>query len=504
MRWNLATKFSATILGVVALAILSSLMTFYGAWRVNVRLKQANQENLPRVRAEEAEIALAEGNKFMAIYLADRTNPSWEQDYRAAQQRFQNWFETARNLPHTSKDERAILRRLEGKWAELDAQRDRVLALCKQGELDKAKTLLREIDGRLSSEIRGLCDQLISLHEGYANDIMSLASGRIQKTTWVVGISGALTLLLGGLLLWLFFSRVLVPLRGMVAEVHTYRGSPQEHDKGAVEDELRMMGGYLRVLMSEVSDTRSRLERSRDRLLAAEKLASVGKLAASVAHEIRNPLTAMKMWLFSINEMAQGNKELVRRLGIVSEEILRLEHIVRDFLEFSRPSALQRCPQDVGTVLDETLKLLEPRLQGGKVRVNHAPRAALPQVMVDAGQLKQVFINLLGNAADAMPRGGEIQISAAKEANGEGQPMVVVRIGDTGGGVPRDIQPRIFEPFFSTKETGTGLGLSIAAQVMARHGGALVLESSTEKGTIFAVWLPLAPKDTTHGQDSPR
>ncbi len=151
-------------------------------------------------------------------------------------------------------------------------------------------------------------------------------------------------------------------------------------------------------------------------------------------------------------------------------------------------------------MLDETLKLLEPRLQGGKVRVNHAPRTALPQVMINAGQLKQVFLNLLGNAADAMPCGGEIQISSARETNAEGQPMVVVRIRDTGTGVPPDVQSRIFEPFFSTKESGTGLGLSIAAQVMARHGGALVLESSTEKGTTFALWLPVAPKDA-HAQD---
>ncbi len=317
----------------------------------------------------------------------------------------------------------------------------------------------------------------------------------------MVGISGGLTLLLGGFLLWLFFYRVLVPLRGMVAEVHIYRGNPQEHDNGAVEDEMHIMGGYLRNLMSEVTDSRSRLERGRDRLLVAEKLASVGKLAASVAHEIRNPLTAMKMWLFSIHEMARGNKEMVRRLGIVSEEIARLEHIVRDFLEFSRPPVPQCSPRDVGTVIDETLKLLEPRLQWGKVRVVRMARGALPPVIVDASQLKQVLLNLLGNAVDAMPCGGEIQISSAKETNADGHPMVVVRISDTGTGVPPDIQPRIFEPFFSTKESGTGLGLSIAAQVMNHHGGTLVLESSTDKGTTFAVWLPIAPKDA-HAEDS--
>ena len=97
MRWNLASKFSATILGVVALAILSSLMTFYGAWRVNIRLEQAGQEVF-RVRAEEAEIALAEGSKWIAVSLVDRTSPSWEKDYRAWQLRFQNWLKTLQEL----------------------------------------------------------------------------------------------------------------------------------------------------------------------------------------------------------------------------------------------------------------------------------------------------------------------------------------------------------------------------------------------------------------------
>jgi signal transduction histidine kinase len=323
----------------------------------------------------------------------------------------------------------------------------------------------------------------------------------MREITWVVGSSGALTLLLGGFLLWLFFYRVLFPLRGMVADAQLYRGARQTSDKDSQDDELRMMGNHLRSLMSDVSDTRSRLDRSRNQLLVAEKLASVGKLAASVAHEIRNPLTAMKMWLFSIQETVQGNADLRRKLGIISEEISRLESIVRDFLEFSRPRALDCQPQDVGVVIDQTLELLGPRFKGEKIGLTYAPRPALPPVMVDAAQVKQVLLNLLGNAADAMTGGGEIRITANVEKDADGQPMVVVRICDAGPGMPPDIQNRIFEPFFTTKENGTGLGLCIAAQVMVRHNGELVLESSTEKGTTFAVWMPIAPEDG-HGQDT--
>jgi len=294
---------------------------------------------------------------------------------------------------------------------------------------------------------------------------------------------------------------VLRPLRGMVADAEMFHGNHHDPGQESAEDEMRRMGDHLRNLMSAVSDTRSRLERSRQRLLAAEKLASVGKLAASLAHEIRNPLTAMKMWLFSAQEAVQGNADLVRRLGIVSEEIGRLESIVRDFLEFSRPSAPHCQPCDLSEIVNQTLELLAPRLQGAKVCAAWTSPSAPPPVLVDAGQVKQVLLNLLGNAVDAMPGGGEIRIVASPERNADDQLMLVVRICDTGPGMPPEVHSRIFEPFFSTKENGTGLGLCIAAQVMARHGGGLVLESSTEQGTTFAVWLPLASEDG-HAQDS--
>jgi len=335
----------------------------------------------------------------------------------------------------------------------------------------------------------------------HPKEIIERINYRMREITWVVGISGALTLILGGFLLWLFFYRVLFPLRGMVADAKLYPGTRLANDKGSPEDEMRIMGDHLRNLMSDVSDTRSRLERSRNQLLVAQKLASVGRLAASVAHEIRNPLTAMKMWLFSIRETVRGNADLERKLGIVSEEIARLESIVRDFLEFSRPRTLDLQPQDVAAVIDQTLELLGPRFQGERIGITYTPQPALPPVMADAAQLKQVLLNLLGNAADAMAGGGEIRITSSAEKDADRRPMVVVRIGDTGPGMSQDIQCRIFEPFFTTKEKGTGLGLCIAAQVMDRHGGGLVLESSTEKGTTFAVWMPIAAEEAD-AQDS--
>jgi signal transduction histidine kinase len=188
--------------------------------------------------------------------------------------------------------------------------------------------------------------------------------------------------------------------------------------------------------------------------------------------------------------------ELDRKLRIVSEETTRLEAIVRSFLEFSRPPTLHCQQQNICTVIDQTLELLRPRLKEARICAEHLRSGELPPIMADAAQLKQVFINLLVNAADAMTEGGQVRITSTVEKDADGRPMVVARVCDSGHGIPPDIQRRIFEPFFTTKESGTGLGLCIAAQVMARHGGALVLESSTERGTVFAVWTPIAQEDS--------
>ncbi|HEV2972759.1 MAG TPA: ATP-binding protein [Pirellulales bacterium] len=501
MGLRLGTKFSWTIFGIVAISILSSLVALYAAWRVNKRLEETARESFPNVRAEEAEIILRERNGLIASYLLDKGNPVWEQRFRDLQRHFQSWITTVRETTYVPEEEEALLLQLERTWTNLSARQEEVISLFRKGEEVKARTLLlNEVNGRLSNDVHDLCDQLIAVNDLYVKAIIARAETRMQVTFWVVGISGILSLVLGGFLLWLFFYRVLFPLRGMVADARLFHGDHRDSPADSDQDELRMIGNHFRDLMSDVSDARSRLDRSHDRLMAAEKLASVGKLAASVAHEIRNPLTAIKMWLFSIQETARGNVELNRKLRIVSEETTRLESIVRSFLEFSRPPALRCQPQNVGAVIEQTLELLRLRLEEGAIGAEHATREDLPPIMADAAQLKQVFLNLLGNAADAMTGGGEIRITATAENDADGRPMVVVRIRDTGAGMPQDVQRRIFEPFFTTKETGTGLGLCISAQVMARHGGALVLESSTDKGTTFAVWVPIA-REESDGQN---
>ena len=132
------------------------------------------------------------------------------------------------------------------------------------------------------------------------------------------------------------------------------------------------------------------------------------------------------------------------------------------------------------------------RLFEKDIALTRQDSAGLPPVLADADQLKQVFINLLNNASEALPEGGQVQLSSAREQAPEGRAMVVVRFADNGPGIPPELQAHIFEPFFTTKDEGTGLGLCIAARIMARHQGRLALESATTQGSTFAVWIPVA------------
>lgn len=223
----------------------------------------------------------------------------------------------------------------------------------------------------------------------------------------------------------------------------------------------------------------------------AEKLASMGKLAASVAHEIRNPLTSLKIRLFSIRRAVGDDPRLQRKFEIVSEEMDRLEKVVHNFLEFSRPPALELQPCDVRDLIDKTLVLYGHQFRETRVNFEKVIDRELPTAWADSDQLQQVFVNLLSNAVEAMQDGGHVRFSATVED--DNPQMVVIRIADSGPGIPQDIAQQVFDPFFSTKPEGTGLGLCISKQIIERHGGHLNLEKTGPDGTCFCIRLPIGP-----------
>lgn len=495
MPRKLSTRIFVSIIGVLALALLSSGASLLTAWKIGNLLQGTAQENLPGMRvAGELEAALLGQQGWVSSYILEPGKRAWLDELESRKAAFKTWLTQARDIAHTER-ERKILNQLERVYDQHDAKRREVIRMFDDGQVDLARQILLSDVSRLHDESSRLCREFIAANMESVEQANARASSRIRRDTWIVAGCAALTLGLGSALFWQFVHGVLRPLRRMVAEAESFAhddGSPA----GIHDDELRAVGAYLRLLMSDVADARTTLRDSRSRLVHAEKLATVGKLAASVAHEIRNPLTSLKMWLFWIRSAVPARGDVDQAFDVVSAEIARLENVVRNFLDFSRPAEPQPRPCDVPELIGMTLQLIGHRIDQQQVYLRRDDAPQLPAAMADADQLKQVLINLLDNALEVTPPGGELTISTARENDKAGQPMVAVRVRDSGPGVSPEIAERIFEPFFTTKEHGTGLGLCIAANIMALHNGRLTLEESAPSGACFAVWLPIANEVT--------
>lgn len=237
----------------------------------------------------------------------------------------------------------------------------------------------------------------------------------------------------------------------------------------------------------ELEHTVKELEQSRDELIQSEKLSFAGRMAASVAHEIRNPLNIIGMAIQQLhNEL--GKKDSRREYtGIIVKNIDRVDKLITEFVSVARPPKLRMRWEDINMVLEDVLKLLQPRCQEHKAQVVKELDMNLPKIRIDEEHMAQALQNILLNACDALPkRNGKIFVASKREGD-----HIVIRFRNTGKPIPEKDIIKIFDPFYSTKRTGTGLGLSIAYGVIGSHRGTIGVESNKKIGTIFTVRLPL-------------
>lgn len=248
------------------------------------------------------------------------------------------------------------------------------------------------------------------------------------------------------------------------------------------------------VYRDMITPLRTQLVETQAMVEQREKLASLGLLAAGVAHEIRNPLTAIKAALFTQQKkFAPGTPELAD-VKVVEREIVRLEKIVNDFLLFARPAEPELVILPADHLLLETKLFFAPQLEKQRIHLLLEPSPPL-EIQVDPAQMKQVLINLVQNAAESIGEDGTITLRvrhSRKPLLGGERSTVILEVADTGRGISPEAQRRLFDPFFTTKESGTGLGLSIAARILQKHGGRLQYQTQVHRGTTFGILLPQA------------
>jgi signal transduction histidine kinase len=216
-------------------------------------------------------------------------------------------------------------------------------------------------------------------------------------------------------------------------------------------------------------------------------------MAAGIAHEVRNPLTSIKLLVQAATDPRRSAGFRPRDLQVLEGEILRLEQIISTFLDFARPPRPDKKSVSVGELLRECLAGVRARaeLQNVEVRLDFA--RSIPSVDADSGQIRQVIYNLMFNALDVLPQGGTIRVAVGEEPATERVPrMIVIRVEDTGPGFSTGLIDRIFEPFVSTKDAGLGLGLSISRRIVETHGGSIAAQNAAAGGAVFTVRLPCA------------
>lgn len=244
-------------------------------------------------------------------------------------------------------------------------------------------------------------------------------------------------------------------------------------------------------LYRELADFADELERSQAQLIQAEKMAAIGRLAASVAHEINNPLQAIHNSLhLSLHKRLEMEKRQ-QYLGMAQSEVQRLIEIVQRMLDFYRPSRGGAQPTDVNAIVENVLALAHKRLQHGRIQPDACLGQGLPKISVVADQITQVFLNIVINAIDAMPAGGDLYVETKSSSDHEsGREWVLISFQDTGPGLSGKEIDSLFEPFYTTKSDGTGLGLAISYGIVERHGGEIEASSRPDEGATFVVKLP--------------
>ena len=487
MTWghiSLRAKILIILSALVMITLVGGSVTMLLTYRIGVLTSAVVDKDVAALdNAQELETALVMQKGLLTYYFLDG-NSEWLKQLDAHRVSFEDLLKKARDTSYTQ-TQRDILNQIESKYIRYSYMRDQVISLYKDGKREAGYSLHQEIRPQFFA-IRDLTDLYKEAHERRINEARAQMTSQMTviNTLALVAMPGAL--LMGLLLAYILTKQVLRPIRQLAM------ATDPASDKYLDSDEIEALSQRVHDLIQNVDQTQTQLKWSHEHLLQSERLAQVGKLAAGVAHSIRNPLTSVKMRLFSLERTLSLSLSQKEDFEVISEEIRHIDTIVRNFLEFSRPPKLKMQTVSPSDAVDMALQLLRHRLESYGVEVELGRSRRLSDISADPEQLKEVFVNLLVNACEVMNDGGSIVIEERERVAEEMGRVLTIRVADNGPGIPESVKDKIFEPFFSTKEEGTGLGLSIAKRIVGEHGGKLEVESQEGQGTAFTITLPFS------------
>jgi two-component system, NtrC family, sensor kinase len=506
-RLKLAAKFRLGLAGKLAICVIASTAAFFALFGfLNVRMARSDSEALVKQSADRLANIMLRSTRY-AMLEDDRkalTNIIQELGSEPGIQRIRVINERGRVTLST--DPREV-----GAGVETPNGADTV-QIFRDGRGQRVLAVTRTVPNSptcsdaachvhpASQRILGVIDADLSLAQVDAQ--IAQHQGALR---WFLAATIVFGCLAAVAFMWVFVYR---PVKELIRGTHRVADGDLAYRLPVrSDDELGDLARSFNKMTAEVADVQSHieeqvrrktaeLERVHKTLLSSEKMASIGKLAATVAHEINNPLFGILTYArLVLRELLKheipGRDDLAEQLQTIERESKRCGELVKNLLTFSRQAPSNREPNDLNTVVQRAVLLVKHKLEMQNIELAQTFAADLPPVECDANQMQQVVLVLMVNASEAMPKGGKLEIETGLDAASDHE---FVRVKDTGCGIPDDVLPRIFDPFFTTKEdqNRTGLGLAVAYSIVEQHAGEISVRSAPGEGTEFMVRLPAA------------
>jgi signal transduction histidine kinase len=344
---------------------------------------------------------------------------------------------------------------------------------------------------RIGEQLIVKVQNMIAITTSRLGENTQRAMNEIARTKDILYGIVALGPLLSALLGFIFISGLTRPVKVLLESTRKLKAGDLDHRVEKLRDEFGELADAFNEMAGSLKEQMHKMQRT-------EQLVVVGELAAGLAHEIKNPLAGIKVAMQVLSEEAGLSEEDRGVVKKVAQEVVRLESLMKNFLNFARPAKPQMSGLNVNSLINTILtfyvksRSFSPdRPNGIRIEKDLQP---LPDTMADPMQLQQIFLNLILNAVDAMPGGGTLGVRTAIEKEPD---LIRVEISDTGKGISEEHADKIFQPFFTTKPKGTGLGLAISKQLIEQHGGSISVTANPSGGTVFRIRLPLK---TTAGE----
>jgi two-component system, NtrC family, sensor histidine kinase HydH len=481
------------LIQVTAPAVLIGLLLFgaclISAWYINrLQSNMANvlAENVSSLRAaQQLEIGLRRLRFHCFLYLV-APSAELKDKIHTDHERIDRWLEVANQASGTPKDQKYIREIKDGYYRYLSEFAALSAKLpVKGGTPDLAKLA----DANPVQYVIDPCRALLRVNEEIvekAAEDSSTVSLQVRRAMQLLGIGGPLSGLIIGYGVARGLSRSIYQLSVRVQNAAQRLDQDVASVSVAAEGDLQNLDKQVQYVITRVEEVAERLQRQQREMLRAEQLSAVGQLAASVAHEVRNPLAAVKMLVEAALRAQQRMPLTEEDLQVIHREIGRLEQTVQGFLDFARLPTPRRSPCDLREAISQAIGLVGTRARQQRVELDVRYPDEPVVGSFDRGQLGTVLVNLLLNALDAMPRGGRLEVCLESSGAGEGR----ITVADSGSGIAAEMRERLFTPFSSTKATGTGLGLSISRRIVEEHGGRITADNRPEGGACFTILLP--------------